>query len=58
MKHKPVKDMMLHARAARCYVKQTRQVDDPRIEVAAFMAIFHPDIKGKRLDNILGSVKT
>lgn len=50
-------DIMDRARGAGAYLNGVRRRDtgkpDPALELAAFMSIFHPKIKGKRLRRIL-----
>ncbi len=55
METKP--DIRTRARAAGCYLEMTRSRETGRVakdvELAAFMAIFHPEVKGKRLRRLL-----
>jgi hypothetical protein len=55
---KKTPDIRDRARAAGCYlnnVRNARTGEVPRdLEMAAFMSIFHPEIKGKRLRRLVG----
>ena len=56
-KRKPAVNMMEQARAARCYFDSTYNKNEAA-ELAAFMSIFHPNIKGERLQRIMLSRRT
>ena len=47
-------DIMERARAGGCYLRNAFRENAPEdLKLAAFMAIFHPEIKGKRLKNLI-----
>lgn len=56
MKRAAQPDIREHARAVGCFVESRRNrsgENDKALEMAAFKAVFHPEIKGKRLRKLL-----
>lgn len=53
--HKQSPDLMERVRAARAYVNTRNR--DTRLEVFAFMQLFHPEIDGERLHNVMCAIE-